>query len=83
MLSFCSSSAILLKGKLTFPDKILLIYCGDTPKRSANPFLFKPLDSIYSTKDKAMLRDQSNQISFSFLHFAFSSKCEMETHSNI
>ena len=64
MLSFCSSSAILLKEKLTFPDKILLIYCGDTPKRSASPFLFKPLDSIYSTKDKAMLENTVKDLPF-------------------
>ena len=31
-------------------------------------------NSNYLNKDKTMLRDHSNQASFSFLHFAFSSK---------
>ena len=34
---------MLLKEKFTFPDKILLMYCGDTSKRSANPFRFNLL----------------------------------------
>lgn len=48
---------MLLKEKFTFPDKILLMYCGDTSKRSANPFRFNLLASIYSTKDKEMSLD--------------------------
>ena len=33
---------------------------------------------FFTSKDKAMERDHSNQALFSFLHFAFSSKCDGE-----
>lgn len=72
-----SISATDLKEKLTFPERILLTYCGDTLSIAATSLRVSPWSCIKSMMARATLRDRFNHEAFSARHCASASKVEV------